>query len=227
LTAISPDPTEGLHLFDELIAVHTILRRGSVLVAGAMQAINEGETVDLRSLIAVARWHSAFLHHHHKSEDELFWPLLRRLFPHRSEDLARLTAEHVDLDSELRTLSRVIGQLDTPAGRRPAEARRLTAETGHEAALRVQESLAAHLDDEEPVLRELFPQTPPDDIVTLRKAIVAAAPKSSPDLVLGLLTDPEPSPGYDRLVANFPPPVRWVRPLLLQRYRKRRSALGM
>jgi hemerythrin-like domain-containing protein len=227
VTATSPDPTEGLHLFDELVAVHTILRRGAVLVADAMEALSEGEPVDLRTLISVARWHSAFLHHHHQSEDALFWPLLRRLFPDRDDDLTRLTAEHVDLDRELQALTSVIDQLDTPDGRRPAKARQLTAETGLKAAARAQESLAAHLDDEEPVLRELFPRTPPADIVSLRKAIVAAAPKSAPDLVLGLLVDPDPAPGYDRIVTNFPPPVRWMRPLLLQRYRRRRRSLAV
>jgi hemerythrin-like domain-containing protein len=221
----TPDPTEGLHLYDELIAVHTILRRGSLLVADALQALGEGRTVDVRTLVAVVRWHSAFLHHHHESEDELFWPLLRRLFPHREEDLARLTAEHVDLDRDLQVLTDAIDQLDGRAGRRQASARELAAGTGHKAAVRAHETLSAHLDDEEPVLRELFPQTPAADIVTLRKAIVAAAPKSGPDLVLGLLVDPEPAQGYDRIAAGFPPPVRWMRPLLLQRYRKRRRAL--
>ncbi|GAA5125751.1 hypothetical protein [Pseudonocardia adelaidensis] len=76
------------------------------------------------------------------------------------------------------------------------------------------------------MLRELFPETPPADIVSLRKAIVATAPKSAPDLVLGLLVDPDPAPGYDRIVTNFPAPVRWMRPLL-QRYRTRRRSLGL
>lgn len=28
------------------------------------------------------------------------------------------------------------------------------------------------------------------------------------------------------MMGNFPPPVRWLRPLLLRRYRARRKALG-
>jgi hemerythrin-like domain-containing protein len=225
MTGTTNDPTEGLHLYDELIAVHTILRRGAGLVADAMGALAEGRAVDVRTLVAVARWHSTFLHHHHASEDELFWPLLRRLFPERDEDLTRLTAEHVDLDRDLQALALVIDQLDTAEGRQPAKARELAAWTGHKAATRAHEGLVSHLDDEEPVMRELFPGTPATDIVALRKAIVAAAPKSGPDLVLGLLVDPDPAPGYDLIAANFPPPVRWMRPLLLRRYRSRRAAL--
>jgi hemerythrin-like domain-containing protein len=225
MTDASHDPTEGLHLYDELLAVHTILRRGSALVAEALGALAAGAAVDVRTLVAVAKWHSSFLHHHHESEDELFWPLLRRLFPQAADDLTRLTAEHVDLDAELQVLAGVIDQLGTLGSRQPAKARELAEQTGHKAAVRAHESLVAHLGDEEPVMRELFPQTPGADIVTLRKAIVAAAPKSGPDLVLGLLVDPEPAPGYDLIAANFPAPVQWMRPLLLRRYRSRRRAL--
>jgi hemerythrin-like domain-containing protein len=223
MTFTAHDDTEGLRLFDELLAVHTILRRGSAVVADALGALGAGRPVDVRTLVSVARWHSTFLHHHHQSEDELFWPLLRRLFPQAGEDLARLTAEHVDLDAELAVLADAIDQIGAGDGRR---ARDVAASTGHKAALRARESLAAHLDDEEPVMRELFPQTPAADIVELRKAIVAAAPKAGPDLVLGLLVDPDPAPGYEIMLANFPPPVRWARPLLMRRYRIRRRALG-
>lgn len=73
-------------------------------------------------------------------------------------------------------------------------------------------------------MQALFPRTPGAEIRRLRAAIVAGAPKSGPDLVLGLLADPEPAPGYALMMQNFPPPVRWLRPLLERRYRGRRKA---
>lgn len=230
MTDLSPDRIEGLRMYDELLAVHAILRRGSALVADALAALAAGRPVDVRTLVAVAKWHSTFLHHHHKSEDEQFWPLLLRLFPAASDDLSRLTAEHVELDAELKVLADAIdaiGTPTTPRAERQQVARELATTTAHPAAVRAHEALVAHLDDEEPVLRTLFPQTPAADIRTLRAAIVAAAPKSGPDLVLGLLVDPTPAPGYEHMTANFPPPVRWLRPLLLRRYRSRRRALAV
>ncbi|OLT21588.1 hypothetical protein BJF78_08225 [Pseudonocardia sp. CNS-139] len=178
-------------MFDEMLAVHTVLRRGSDLVAAALGALAAGRPVDVRTLVAVAHWHSAFLHHHHESEDERFWPLLRRLFPDAADDLARLTAEHAELDAELKRLADGIAAIRRADATR---AREIAADTAHAAAVRSRDALAAHLDDEEPVMRTLFPRTPAADIRTLRAAIVAAAPKSDPDLVIGLLTDPGPRP---------------------------------
>jgi hypothetical protein len=45
--------------------------------------------------------------------------------------------------------------------------------------------------------------------------------------VFGLLEDPARPAGYQVLVGNFPPPVRWLRPILLSQYRKRKQALGV
>jgi hemerythrin-like domain-containing protein len=226
----SPDRAEGLRLYDELLAVHTILRRGSALLVESLGALKAGRPVHLGALVAVARWHTAFLHHHHHSEDEQFWPLLRELFPASVEDLSRLTAEHEELDAELKILGEAIdaiGALTGNAAARQVAARNVAERTAHSSAVVCHNALVAHLDDEEPVLRTLFPQVAPDRIRRLRAAIVAAAPKSGPDLVLGLLADPEPAPGYEHMIQNFPAPVRWLRPVLLARYRSRRRALGV
>jgi hypothetical protein len=98
--------------------------------------------------------------------------------------------------------------------------------TAAAAAANVRDILAAHLDAEEPVLRELFPQTPPAEIRRLRKAIVDGAPRSGPDLVLGLLADPSPAPGHDEITQNFPAPVRLLRPLFRKRYQATKRSLG-
>ena len=226
----SPERAEGLRLYDELLAVHTILRRGSALLVESLGALEAGRPVHLGTLVAVARWHTAFLHHHHHSEDEQFWPLLRQLFPASAEDLSRLTAEHEVLDAELKILGEAISAIAALTGNaaaRQVAARHIAEHTARSSAAVCHKALVAHLDDEEPVLRTLFPQVSPDRIRRLRAAIVAAAPKSGPDLVLGLLADPEPAPGYEHMTQNFPAPVRWLRPVLLARYRSRRRALGV
>jgi hypothetical protein len=126
------------------------------------------------------------------------------------------------LDTELDNLSVAVNDLAAVNG--PA-----AADTAGRRALpsaeKVRDVLASHLDTEEPVLLKLFPHTPAARIVELRKAIVAGAPRSGPDLVLGLLEDPEPAQGIAVMQANFPPPVRLFRPLFLRRYRAQKRLL--
>jgi hemerythrin-like domain-containing protein len=209
-------------MYEELIAVHTVMRRGAALTAAATRALAAGEPVDVAELARLARWQTAFVHHHHASEDEQFWPVLSRLFPETVASLADLTEEHETLDTELRRLTAAVDRL---AVSDPVSSVGIAALHAQPAAENVRDVLAAHLDNEEPVLKRLFPQVPDADITALRKAIVAGAPKSGPDLVLGLLQDPVPAPGHDTLMRNFPPPVRWLRPVLLRKYNARKATL--
>jgi hemerythrin-like domain-containing protein len=211
--------TEGSQMYDELIAVHTIMRRGAELTADAFARRAAGEPVGIKALVGTARWLVAFVHHHHASEDEQFWPVLRERFPDAVAALDGLTAEHHALDEELKGLTRAVDALASGSAG-DAAAR------GAAAAAKVRDLLLRHLDAEEPALVDLMPQVPDAQITRLRQAIVDGAPKSGPDLVLGLLEDPDRPAGYDHMMGNFPPPVRWLRPLLLRRYRARRKALG-
>ncbi|MDN3352324.1 hemerythrin domain-containing protein [Actinomadura sp. DC4] len=207
-------PTEGANMYDELIAVHTIMRRGAELTADAFARHAAGEKMRTKTLLSTANWLVEFVHHHHASEDELFWPVLRELFPAKVAELDGLTAEHEALDAELRRLGAAIHG----AGDEAAQAA--------QAAARVRDLLVAHLGTEEPALAEMFPQVPDAEIVRLRKAIVDGAPRSGPDLVFGLLEDPDRPRGYALMMGAFPPPLRWLRPVLLGRYRARKKALG-
>ncbi|HJP73799.1 MAG TPA: hemerythrin domain-containing protein [Pseudonocardiaceae bacterium] len=208
---------EGLRSYDELIAVHTIMRRSTILTADALRRFAAGSSSNPKALVALIRWQAEFVHHHHRSEDDLFWPVLRELFPDAIASLDELTEQHHVLDSELDSLSSAAKDLAN-AGSSALSSALLSAE-------KVRDVLISHLDTEEPVLLKLFPQIPAPRIVELRKAIVAGAPRSGPDLVLGLLEDPEPAQGTAIMYANFPPPVRLLRPLLLRRYRARKRQL--
>ncbi|GAA1537422.1 hemerythrin domain-containing protein [Kribbella lupini] len=240
--------TEGLRLYDELIAVHTIMRRSTALVVDALQALIDGRPVRVATLVKLIDWQAAFVHHHHESEDELFWPVLRERFPEVVAQLDALSVEHDKLDGALEQLSaEAAGLRGAPAGpasQGAAAGRReqgastspgasagqgpqATAAALLPAALEVRDVLAGHLDTEEPILRELFPDVPADEIIALRKAIVAGAPKAGPEWVLGLLENPTRAQGYDIMMANFPPPVRWLRPILLRSYAKARRSLAV
>lgn len=209
-----------MSIYDELIAVHTIMRRSTVMTVTALERLEPGRAT--KPVVGLIRWQAAFVHHHHHSEDELFWPVLRELFPDAVAALDELTEQHLVLDAELDNLSAVAEELANASGSAAADIARTRALPSAE---KVRDVLISHLDTEEPVLATLFPQTPQARIVELRKAIVAGAPRSGPDLVLGLLDDPEPAQGSAIMLGNFPPPVRLLRPLLLRRYRARKQQL--
>jgi hemerythrin-like domain-containing protein len=215
-------------MYDELIAVHTIMRRGAALTASALHRLADGTKLDVTALVRVARWQAGFVDHHHKSEDELFWPVLRRLFPEAVASLDALALEHETLHVELENLSSAIDAIEATSDQGAdahAAAVKLAATQALPAAEKVRDVLISHLGTEEPVLQKLFPQVPDADIVRLRKAIIAGAPRSGPDLVIGLLEDPSPAPGYASMMASFPPPIRWLRPILRRRYLARKKAL--
>jgi hypothetical protein len=228
-------PNEGAVLYQELLAVHAIMRRGNALVADSYARLAAGDPVDTGSLVAATRWLTAFVHHHHDSEDRLLWPVLRERFPEAVADLDRLSKEHEALDGELGQLSRATDDIAAVTGRKQrgsdrqdnrAAAVGFAALTGHPAAEKVRDILTNHLGAEEPVLQDLFPQVPDTDIVRLRKAIVDSSPRSGPHLVVGLMANPEPVPGHAELYASLPAPLRWSRPLLMNRYRAATRALG-
>jgi hemerythrin-like domain-containing protein len=218
------DRTEGLRLYDELIAVHTIMRRSTALVVDALRALTDGRPVRVATLVKLIDWQARFVHHHHESEDELFWPVLRGRFPEVVAQLDALSVEHEKLDAALEQLSTEAAALRAASADQGSAGRVASLLP---AALEVRDVLAGHLDTEEPILRELFPEVPADEIVTLRKAIVAGAPKAGPEWVLGLMENPTRAQGYDIMMANFPPPVRWLRPILLRSYAKARRSLAV
>jgi hypothetical protein len=241
MSAIPASPGEGARLYEELLAVHAIMRRGNALVAASFERLASGDPVDPAALVATTRWLTGFVHHHHRSEDALLWPVLREQFPEAVADLDRLTKEHEALDAELDLLTEAVdaieGALGAGSGRGAGGRGRaqhanavavvgIAAVSGHPAAAKVRDILANHLAAEEPVLQELFPQVPDDSIVRLRKAIVDGAPRTGPHLVLGLMEDPDPVPGFAAMRGNLPAPLRWARPLLLNRYRTVVRSLG-
>lgn len=218
-------------MYDELIAGYTrFMRRGSALSSAAFARLARGESVDVRVLTGMARWIIDFVHHHHASEDEPFWPVLRTLFPDAVAELDKLTAQHEALDTELHRLAASIDSMaaaDTRNGRARSAADGQVVASYASSADTVSDLLLRHLDEEEPVLAGLFPQVPYGEIIRLRRAIIRGAPRSGPHYVFGLLEDPDRPAGYRPLVGVFPRPVRWLRPVLLRQYRSRKASVGV
>ncbi|MFB7269649.1 hemerythrin domain-containing protein [Streptomyces sp. NPDC056244] len=218
-------------LYDELLAVHTILRRGTALVSESFGRLAGGEPVDVKVLVNTARWLIASIRRHHASEDVLFWPALRDLVPLEALRIDELAVAHEALDAELQTLARTVDTLAAQHVTGEPDAALVVvgqaALSGLPSAQRVQAVLNRHFDQEEAVLQGLIPQVPEAELTRLRKAIIGGAPHTGPHLVFGLMEDPQAVPGYAPLVSNFPAPMRWIRPVLMTRYRSSKRALGV
>ncbi|WP_344068925.1 hemerythrin domain-containing protein [Streptomyces crystallinus] len=228
MTAATDNP--GARMYQEFLAVHAILRRGTELVANAFERLGEGDQVSVKELIDTTQWLIDFTHHHHESEDELFWPVLHELYPGSVAAFDTLNDEHAELDRELGGLSRAVELLSAAneAGEQVGSAAvAQAAGAGTAAARKVRDILAGHLDTEEPVVRDLFPGVPADEVDRLRTAITEGSPKSGGHLVFGLLEDPEEAEGYDAILASFPVPFRSHRPQLVQLYIESKRALGV
>ncbi|MFJ9211079.1 hypothetical protein CU044_0499 [Streptomyces sp. L-9-10] len=222
---------ERSRLYDELLAEHMIMRRGAALVAVSFANLADGQPVDVRTLVSTSRWLIDYIRSHHGSEDEELWPALRDLFPTAVAELDEMLVEHQALDAELHALARAVDAIDAreiTGGR--AEVLVVVSEaamSGLPSAQRVREILTRHFDEEEPVLLELFPQVPDADLTRVREGIFHGGFRGSPHLVLGLMEDPDRIPGYTAVLSAFPASVRWLRPVLLARYRSTKKALAV
>ncbi|MFJ7996613.1 hemerythrin domain-containing protein [Streptomyces sp. NPDC096310] len=230
--AVSPAlRAERTRIHDELLAEHTLMRRGAALVTASFSALADGRPVDVRTLVGTARWLIEFVRGQRASESDLLWPVLRELFPGPVAELEAVATEREALEAELHTLSRTV---DAIAAREMTGGRGEVlvvvgeaAMTGLPSAIRVQSILNRNLDEEEPLLLELFPRVPDCEIPRVRTAIVHGGPRTGPHLVFGLLEDPDRVPGHTALLGNFPPSVRWLRRVFLARYRATKRALGV
>jgi hemerythrin-like domain-containing protein len=218
---------EGLRMYDELIAVHTVMRRGADLTVAALWQLSVRGRADVITALSTGQWFVEFVNHHHDSEDELLWPVLREEFPRQVVVLDSLSRQHEKLEQALFSLGERLRMLAGVGrlidGSRFDEA--VIAALADAEDLRI--SLAEHLAAEEPVLREMFPRIADEDVRRIRAAIVASAPRRGSSLLLGLLRDPTPSVGHRALVSNLPITFRLLRPVLLLLYRHRIRRLGV
>jgi hypothetical protein len=152
------------------------------------------------------------VHHHHTGEDEHWWPALVARSAASGTVLQPLTDDHHELDPLLERLRDQVAPLkggthDVAAVRRDATALR--------------DHLLEHLADEEPVLFPLLAEHLEEaEAVRLGKVMAGSAPRSGLPYLLGALDAVATEQEQQVILSKMPPPIRWVRPLLLRRYRK-------
>jgi hemerythrin-like domain-containing protein len=219
--------TESDKIYDELIAAHTIMRRGVDLLHTALARVPT-TSVEVHSCVGVGRWLIEFVHQHQRTESDLFWQPLADASPTDVGELHDLTVQHIQIDRELDRLAWRLDHLeDFGTTAHPMDGREAAAAEALRDLDVVRESLSDHLDEEESLLKALFPMLDPKVIRSLRTGAARCAPSARPDLVLGLMTEPTPTVGYTSMLSSIPFPARALRPLMIARFHSRKRRLGL
>ena len=201
----------------EFQMVHDAMRHAVAVLADAGAGLTPGPSTKARQLGAFADFLLVFVHHHHSGEDEHWWPSLRERSAAAGTVLAPLTDDHHDLDPLLDALRGHAAQLKAGAHDPGAVARDTAALRDH---------LLEHLAAEEPVLFPLLTEhMDKDEAERLGRLMAKSAPKSGLSYLLGLLDDTASPQEQQLILGKMPPPIRWLRPLMLRSYRKAMAPL--
>ena len=203
----------------DMLVVHTALLREFRLAPQAVARVPAGGRGQARRVGRHLDLLCDLLHHHHRGEDELLWPVLRdRLSPNAVAQLDQAQAQHTHIDAALRRVGAArhswLEQVD-------AASRDVLV-----AALQsLHRLLAEHLDDEERTLLPLAAaHLTPTQWHAIGAAGAAGVPKSRLPLVFGMFAyegDPDVLAGMLQAAPALP---RLLVPLLAPRVYARRAA---
>lgn len=184
----------------EMVVVHDVLRdtlSAAPTLIGAVAADDTDRVELLRNLYANVL---AFLTVHHEGEDELIYPLLLDRAPEQRELIARVNAQHHEVE-ELIATTRAAVQAWTPGDAASQE--------GAASALRgLGERLAVHLEDEE---REMLPLCAEHVSVAEWGALPGYSMQHFGGdkiwLILGLIRERMTQAQRDAMLDKMPPPA--------------------
>lgn len=199
----------------DMVMVHRAFRRELGLLPALVRAVRPGDTARAAVVAGHARLILKGLHLHHTAEDDLLWPkLLERAAPEAAL-VARMEAQHVQVDA---CLTRLGPALD----RWQAEARPAVTEEVAGTVEALNEGLWAHLEEEE---RHILPlaarHITPQEWAELGDHGMAAISPSELPILAGVVLEEATPQEAAHLLAKLPLPARLLlRPVLLPRYRR-------
>ncbi|GAA1206500.1 hemerythrin domain-containing protein [Pseudonocardia alaniniphila] len=172
--------------------VHDTHRRASTVLAeaAANPAASGTALAELRDFLV------AHLDSHHKSEDDVLWPMIEELAPGIAEPLTRLSAEHDQLEAALEALA--AASVDAP-GRTALV----------DAAVAVRDLVHAHLENEEPVLLPALSQHVSDEAWDdFARQVRATTPGVGAHLLVGFLEQVGTPEDVEIILRDMPAPLR-------------------
>jgi hypothetical protein len=202
-----------------MLVLHSAFRRELRLAGGLVRGVGPGETGRAAVVADHLTLVDDLLHKHHTIEDDLLWPLLLERVP---EDLAPIV--HL-MESQHARVESLLGEIVPLLGTWRASA--TVAERDRLAGLYddLYVALAEHLEAEEQRLLPIAARTvTQEEWDRMGKVGKAGTPRALMTLVLGMYAyDGDPA-GLALMLADAPPPVRWLVPRLGARAYRRHAA---
>jgi hemerythrin-like domain-containing protein len=172
--------------------VHDIHRTASTVLAEAAAdpAAPGTALAELREFLV------AHLDSHHKSEDDVLWPMIEERAPGAADPLARLSGEHDQLETALGALA--AAPIDDP-GRTALV----------DAAVAVRDLVHVHLENEEPVLFPALSEHISDEAWDdFARQVRAMTPGVGAHLLVGFLDQVGTPEDIEIILRDMPAPVR-------------------
>jgi hypothetical protein len=213
-------PTTPTPLVDTstMNTIHTFFRREFRLAGGLLRGVTAGDLARAKVVGSHLDLLALALHHHHSIEDRLLWPLLLERVP---DDLAPIVhlmeSQHERVDALIQGVGETLPRFSETAD---AGARDQLADLFDTLYVH----LVEHLDAEEerllPIAARSLTQAEWD---ALGEAGRAEAPKGHAMLVLGMFQHDGDPRVIAQMLADAPPPLRWLLPRLARRAFRRHA----
>lgn len=204
--------------------LHGAMRRDAQRLLDALAGV---PPLDRRAARRLGRWYDAFreaLGHHHRLEDDYFWPALRGRAPGFDEVESAMHAEHTELEAVLEEVARRLSHLGgaTDDGWAGAYA------SAQACVARFHDTLTGHLADEEATALTLMgTHLTPDEFGQVDKRAQRAAGLGYVAFALPWLLDGMTPDQAAKLLDQAPAPFRWLLRLVwMPRYRRLTAPLG-
>ena len=202
----------------DMNTVHTLFRREFRLAGGVVRGVADGDVRRARVVDAHLDFIGRTLHHHHTTEDELVWPKLLQRVPEELAPIVRLMeSQHEKVDGLLAEIGELRPRWAATAG---AADRDRIADLFDE----LYGHLAEHLDAEEERLLPIIARTLTEaEWVELGDRGRRSTRREELSLSLGMFQYEGDPVVIARMLAEAPPPVRWIVPRLSRRAFRRHA----
>jgi hemerythrin-like domain-containing protein len=205
---------------DDMVLVHTFLRREFRLASGVLRQVRDGDTGRAARVADHLDFLDRFLLHHHTIEDELLWPLLLTRVPEELAPIVHLMeAQHAGVEGALATIGDLLPRWCETAA---ADLRDTLAKQYD--ALYV--ALAEHLDAEEqrllPIAARALSQAEWD---ALGEEGRRRGNRRKGPLVLGMFAYEGDPAVFQRMLGDAPWPARILLPRLGRRTFRKHALL--
>lgn len=208
----SAQPSQTLVDTRVMAVLHSFYRREYRLAGGLLRAVAPGDRQRAQVVAEHLGFLSRSLHHHHTIEDTMLWPVLVERVPEELAPLVHLMeAQHARVDGLVEEITPLLAGFATSAD--PAVRDRLA-----DLLDTLYVHLAEHLDAEEerlmPIVSRSISQAEWD---ALGEAGRSGVPKGMALLTLGMYQHEGDPDAFATMLADAPPPVRWLLPKLARR----------